>query len=102
MLNNYTYKWHLDELGFEKVPAHLYTSAQNKKWEYVNDYLSPSIEHAKCGWDHCVYYVLKNKNGTEEYVGLYPDKVSQNGRLYCVTGNSLGAIAEQIWYGVFR
>lgn len=98
----YTWKWGLGEKGFVEIPFTDYTDWQNKIRVYVEKYLSPSIKHAKCGWDHCVFYVLENKYGTEEYVALYPDEENQNGRYICVSGNSLGAIAEAVWNSVFR
>ena len=99
---SYTWKWQLDERGFSEVPFADYTEWQSKANNYVDAYLSPSIKHADCGWDHCVFYVLENKYGTDEFVALYPDEENQNGRYICVSGNSLGAIAEATWNSVYR
>ena len=99
---NYTWKWQLDERGFDEVSFADYTEWQSTINNYVSTYLSPSIEHANCGWHHCVFYVLKNKYGADEFVALYPDEENQNGRYICVSGNSLGAIAEATWNNVYR
>lgn len=99
---NYTWKWQLDERGFDEVSFADYTEWQSTINNYVNTYLSPSIKYAGCGWDHCVFYVLENKHGTEEYIALYPGEENQNGRYICVSGNSLGAIAEATWNSVYR
>jgi hypothetical protein len=99
---SYTWKWQLDERGYSEVPFKDYTEWQSKVNDYVEKYLSPSIENANCGWDHCVYYVLKNQYDTNEFVALYPDKENQNGRYINVGGNSLGAIAEATWNSVYR
>lgn len=102
MYNNYTFKWDLNLKGFKELDFEYYSQEQLKKSSYVELYLSPSISHANCGWDHCIYYVFDNELYKEEYVALYPEKENTNGRFYCVTGNSLGAIAETVWNGVFR
>ena len=97
-----TYKWVLDQRGFKEIPFEEYTEEQLRKHGYVSRYLSPSIQAAKCGWDHVVYYVLENQYGREEYAVLYPDTDNSSGRYMNVSGNSLGAIAEEVWRNVFR
>lgn len=99
---SYLWKWQLDEMGFNEIPFADYTEWQNKVRNYVEKYLSPSIENANCGWNHCVFYVLENQHGTEEFIALYPDEDNQNGRYINVSGNSLGAIAEATWNSVYR
>lgn len=101
-MNNYTWKWSLEEKGFVEVPFNEYTKYQYSKLNYVEQYLSPSIQHSNCGWHHATYYVLKNKLGIEEYVALYPEKENANGRYINVSGNSLGAIAIATWSNVFN
>ena len=101
-MNNYTWKWSLEEKGFVEVPFNEYTKCQYSKLNYVEQYLSPSIQHSNCGWHHATYYVLKNKLGIEEYVVLYPEKENANGRYINVSGNSLGAIAIATWSNVFN
>lgn len=101
-MNNYTRKWSLEEKGFVEVPFNEYTKCQYSKLNYVEQYLSPSIQHSNCGWHHATYYVLKNKLGIEEYVALYPEKENANGRYINVSGNSLGAIAIATWSNVFN
>ena len=99
---NYTWKWSLDEKGFVEVSFDDYTECQLQKLKYVEKYLSPSIQHSNCGWDHATYYVLRNKLGTEEYVALYPEKENINGKYINVSGNSLGYVAKATWNGVFN
>lgn len=101
-MNNYTWKWSLDEKGFVEVLFNEYTDCQTQKLKYVEKYLSPSILYANCGWNHVVYYVLKNGSDTREYAALYPEKENTNGRYINVSGNSLGAIAEAVWSNVFN
>ena len=101
-MSKYTWKWDLDERGFVEVPFEEYGDCKLEKMKYVEKYLSPSIKHARCGWNHVVYYVLKNQYGIEEYVALYPDEENTNGRYICVSGNSLGAIAEAVWENIFN
>lgn len=101
-MSNYTWKWSLDEKGFVELPFKQYTECQTKKLNYVEKYLSPSIQHSSCGWNHTTYYVLKNKFGTEEYVALYPEKENVNSRYINVSGNSLGAIAITTWSNIFN
>lgn len=98
----YKYKFQLDELGFKEIPLADYTEEQLKKSSYVEKYLTPAIKHSNCGWDHCVYHVLENKWGREEYVALYPEELNKNGRFYNVSGNSLGAILETIADGIYN
>ena len=45
---------------------------------------------------------MENEYGREEYAVLYPDKDNSSGRYMNVSGNSLGAIAEEVWKNVFR
>ena len=101
-MSNYTWKWDLDEKGFIEVSFSELNECQFRKLDYVKKYLSPSILHANCGWNHVVYYVLKNGCDTREYVALYPEKENTNGRYINVSGNSLGAIAEAVWSNVFN
>jgi hypothetical protein len=101
-INMSTYKWALDERGFKEVPFKEYTEEQKKKCDYVEYYLSPSVEHSRCGWNHVVYVIMENEYGREEYAVLYPDAENSNGRYMNVSGNSLGAIAEEVWKNVFR
>ena len=96
-MSNYTWKWKLDERGFVEIPLKEYNECKLQKMNYVKKYLSPSIHHANCGWDHAVYYVLKNEFGTREYVALYPEKENTNGRYIEVSGNSLRTIAKDVW-----
>lgn len=97
-----TYKWALNERGFEEVPFKEYTEEQKRKCDYVEKYLSPSVEHSRCGWHHVGYEIMENQYGREEYAVLYPDNENSNGRYMNVSGNSLGAIAEEVWRNVFR
>lgn len=99
---SYMWKWQLDEREFSEVPFADYTKWQSIVNNYVSTYLSPSIEHANCGWHHCAFCVLKNKYEADEFIVLYPDEENQNGRYICVSGNSLGAIAEVTWNSVYR
>ena len=97
-----TYKWALKERGFEAIPFEEYTEEQKRKLHYVANYLSPSVEHSRCGWNHVGYEIMENEYGREEYAVLYPDAENSNGRYMNVSGNSLGAIAEEVWKNVFR
>ena len=49
-----------------------------------------------------MYEIMENEYGREEYTVLYPDAENSNGRYMNVSGNSLGAIAEEVWKNVFR
>lgn len=46
-------------------------------------------------------YVCKNTM-SEAFIALYPNETDAGGRYICVTGNSLGAIAEAAWNNVFH
>lgn len=99
---SYSWKFTLDDRGYKEVPFEDYSKEHMLKNKYVQEYLSPSITNAKCGWDHCEYSVLCNNDNITEFAILYPDKENVSGRYYNVSGDSLGAIAETIWNGVFR
>lgn len=99
----YTYKWNLVQNGFIELDWHFYSQEELKKSAYVEQYLSPSVKHALCGWDHCIYHVFANGyNDREEFVALYPDEDETCGRFINVSGNSLGAIAEALWNNIFN
>lgn len=97
-----TYKWALDMRGFKEIPFSEYSKEQTEKREYVEKYLSPSVQHSRCGWHHVVYCVLENEYGKEEYAVLYADADNYGGRYMNVSGNSLGAVAETVWRNVFN
>ena len=101
-MSNYTWKWDLDEKGFVEVPFNELNEVQFRKLDYVQKYLSPSIQKANCGWNHAVYHVLKNERDTREYVALYPEKENTNGRYINVSGNSLGYVAKEVWNNMFN
>lgn len=101
-MSNYTWKWDLDEKGFVEVPFSELNECQFRKLEYVKKYLSPSIQKANCGWNHAVYYVLKNERDTREYIALYPETENVNGRYINVSGNSLGYVAKEVWNNMFN
>lgn len=95
-MSNYTWKWDLDEKGFVEASFDEYTKCQLEKRDYVEKYLSPFILHTNCGWDHVVYYVLKNGCDTREYVALYHEKENINGRYINVSCNSWVAIVKAV------
>ena len=67
-----TYKWALDQRGFKAIPFSEYTEEQKKKCDYVDEYLSPSVQHSRCGWHHVGYEVMESQYGREEYAVLLP------------------------------
>lgn len=102
-MSKYYWKWELEEKGYEEeFQRSSYSDMELETSIYVEQYLSPSIHYAECGWDHCKYHILSSAYGTEEFVALYPDETDVGGKYICVTGNSLGAIAEAVWNNVFN
>ena len=97
-----TYKWALDQRGYKAIPFSEYSKEQKEKCDYVEYYLSPSVEHSRCGWHHVGYEVMESQYGREEYAILYPDADNRGGRYMNVSGNSLGAVAETVWRNVFN
>ena len=97
-----TYKWALDQRGYKAIPLNEYSKEQTEKRNYVEQYLSPSVQHSRCGWDHVGYEIMENEWGREEYAILYADPEDRGGRYMNVSGNSLGAVAETVWRNVFN
>lgn len=98
----YTYRFRLNELGYREKPIESYTECEIKAKNYTERWLSDSVKMANCGWDHVSYVVMENKSGREEFAVLHASADDSGERYYVVTGDSLGAIAEEIWKGVFR
>ncbi len=97
---SYTYDWEIKDSGYTELPLEAYSDWKKKARDYVEKYLSPSVEHAKCGWSGCEYHLFKNPFGDiDEYISLDTDV---RGRYINVSGDSLGAIAEAIWNCVFK
>lgn len=102
-MSKYYWKWELEAKGYkEELKWRDYSDTQLEVSAYVEQYLSPSIHYAKCGWDHCKYHVIRCGHSSEAFIALYPNETDAGGRYICVTGNSLGAIAEAAWNNVFH
>lgn len=102
-MSRYYWKHELTERGYrEEMDRCDYSDTQLEASAYVEQYLSPSIHYAKCGWDHCKYHVIRCGHSSEAFIALYPNETDVGGRYTCVTGNSLGAIAEAAWNNVFH
>lgn len=99
---SYYWSWQLKDRGFKKVNDNAMSEWEKACAEYVAHYLTPSIKMADCGWDHARFFVLESPCGDRDsYIGLFPNDTDINGRYFCVTGDSKGAMAEEIWKGVF-
>lgn len=97
------YYWDFEMKKYELVCRSDWPSTEMfKKDEYVEKYLTPSVKHANCGWNHCKYFVFKNEDGFHEFVELCPGTEDTGGRYYKVDGLNNGGIAESIWGGVFH
>ena len=100
---SFCWKFELDTKGFKELHWRDWPySEMLDKGKYVEDYLSPSIEHSGCGWNHCEYFVMENRDGYSEFVCLFPTADGNGGRYYDVTGLNEGGIAKEIWDGVFK
>ena len=98
-----TYKWALTERGYKEVDWRDYKHKEYvEKSVYVEKYLAPCVKNARCGWEKVRYMILENEWGQEEYVGMFADDTEMGGRYICVTGDSLGSIACEVWRNVFN
>lgn len=104
---NYTFKWQLEEKGFEEIPWKDWDNLPNgraykKKDFYVDNYLSEAVRLARCGWEKVAYKIFKNKfGGYEEYIVICYDNDSYDGRYINVSANSLGAIAQTVFNNIW-
>ncbi len=100
----YNWGWQIRDAGFLALPVDKLTPGEIDKLQYVNQFLDPSVHEAKCGWYGISYCVctINGKNRTE-FVLMYGDKndTPNGARWINVTGNSKGAIAENVWSLVF-
>lgn len=104
---NYTFKWQLEEKGFEEIPWKDWDNLPNgrlykKKELYVGNYLLPAVVHANCGWARIEYKIFKDKfGGYEEYIALCYDNHNDDGRYINVSANGLGAIAQTVFNNIW-
>ena len=100
---SYKWGWQIDS-GFKAVKFNDFTRYEEDKKQYVNNYLSESVNKADCGWYGIAYVVLECDGiDRREYVLMFGDRndTPHNARWIDVTGESKGSIAEAVWSLVF-
>lgn len=104
MKATYTWGWQVTKMGFSALTSDRLTPGETDKMQYVDQFLSPSVSEAKCGWDKIGYCVcdIAGENRTE-FVLMFGGRNDppSAARWINVTGDSKGAIAEAVWGLVF-
>lgn len=101
---NYIWGWQLPE-DTKAISRVYYTDEELHKSWYVNKELNDSVAAADCGWYGISYAVTEDSYGDRrEWALMFADKDDspRSARWIPVTGNSKGAIAENVWSLVFR
>lgn len=99
-MKNYTYGWHIKDLGYKEVDENRYTDGQIGMRRFV-ELMSMAIESAKCGWDNVKYKVVEHSTNkdTREYMVLYSG--GHDARWIPIDGNSKGCnfsvLGENLW-----
>ena len=98
-MENYTFKWKLEEKGFKEIPWEDWDKLPNGKGYknkdyYVDNYLMQAIRESNSGWENVKYKLLKKDEYIEEYIVLCYDTKTDEGRYINVSGNSLAAIGQ--------
>ena len=93
MKQNKIYPHILEEKGFVRANWGEMSECCRNKSDYIDQWISPAVRHADCGW-HGVRYVAYT-NG-EEYV-FFIDSNDRLSRGICVTANSKQAIAQAVF-----
>ena len=104
MTRSYKWGWQISDMGYKGISPNCLTHTEIDKMGYVNQYLAPSVEQARCGWAGIAYCVCDiNGNNRAEFVLMFWSKYDtpHNARWINVTGDSKGAIAETVWSLVF-
>ena len=93
----YLWKFQMEERNYKEVES--YTELQQRKKQYIQNYLKPALVQAEAGWDGTTYYVMLTPSGyMEEWVTL---ECGSSVRYYNVTGCSTGAIARTVFENIF-
>lgn len=104
MKATYRWGWQVSNEGFLALTTNYMTRDEVEKRWYVNEFLSPCVEKANCGW-HGISYCVCDINGENrtEFVLMFADKedTPNQARWINVSGDSKGAIAEAVWSLVF-
>lgn len=93
MKQNAHYTYELEEKGFVRAKWGEMSKCCRNKSDYVDQWLSPAVRHADCGW-YGVRYVAYT-NG-EEYV-FFIDSNDCLSKGICVTADSKQAIATDVF-----
>ena len=93
MKQNKIYPHELEEKGFVRAKWGEMSECCRNKSDYVDQWLSPSVRHADCGWYGVKYVAYTNE---EEYV-FFIDSNDRLGRGICVTADSKVAIATAVF-----
>lgn len=105
-MENYTFKWKLEEKGFKEIPWEDWDKLPNGKGYknkdyYVDNYLMQAIRESNSGWENVKYKLLKKDEYIEEYIVLCYDTKTDEGRYINVSGNSLAAIGQVAFDNLF-
>lgn len=105
MKASYKWGWQINRDGFKAVDWCSLTYEEVMKKAYVNDFLSPAVHEAECGWYGLAYAVCEiDGECRTEFVLMFaePNDTPNGARWVNVTGDSKGAIAEAVWSLVFN
>ena len=96
---NYVWGHQIEERGLKEVDRRNWEYVHLHKFDWIENYLNPSVKTANTGWDHIVYKVFENLNsGIEEYVLICPNHGDDNGARYVnVSATSVMGIAQSVW-----
>ena len=105
-MENYTFKWKLEEKGFKEIPWEDWDKLPNGKGYknkdyYVDNYLMQAIRESNSGWENVKYKLFKKDEYIEEYIVLCYDTKTDEGRYINVSGNSLAAIGQVAFDNLF-
>lgn len=101
---NYIWGWQLSDDN-KAIDYDMMTEDEQEKARYVNGALHKSVAEARCGWPVISYVVTEDSFGIRrEWALMFGSKEHspKSARWIPVTGNSKGAIAENVWSLVFR